>query len=221
MLTVAGIRQMFMNMKANKDFVYCERSNSSMLEILGASFIADECSIFGTVNQDYIDAELEWYASMSLNVNDLPAPVPAAWVATANDEGLINSNYGYLIHSQANGNQYYNALNTLLEDKNSRRAIMIYNRPSMHSDYCEYGKNDFVCTNAVAYYIRDMKLHAVVQMRSNDVVYGYKNDYAWQKSIQLRLHHNLTIKYPQLEVGDLHWQVQSLHVYQRNFNLVL
>ena len=47
-------------------------------------------------------------------------------------------------------------------------------------EYNEDGKNDFICTNAVTYYIRDNCLQSVVQMRSNDVVFGYKNDYAWQ-----------------------------------------
>ena len=46
------------------------------------------------------------------------------------------------------------------------------------------GMSDFICTNAVSYMIRDDELISVVQMRSNDVVYGYKNDYAWQKWMQ-------------------------------------
>ena len=57
---------------------------------------------------------------------------------------------------------------------------MIYTRPSIWMEYNEDGKNDFICTNAVTYYIRDNYLQSVVQMRSNDVVFGYKNDYAWQ-----------------------------------------
>lgn len=51
---------------------------------------------------------------------------------------------------------------------------MIYQRPSIWYEYNLDGASDFICTNSVAYYIRDGKLHCSVSMRSNDVVYGYK-----------------------------------------------
>ena len=66
----------------------------------------------------------------------------------------------------------------LKANPNSRRAIMIYNRPQIWNEYNIDGCNDFICTNSVAYYIRNGELHCSVSMRSNDVVYGYKNDYA-------------------------------------------
>jgi thymidylate synthase len=72
-----------------------------------------------------------------------------------------------------------------------------------------------MCTNAVQYMIRHGALHAVVQMRSNDAVFGYKNDYAWQKHVLDRLSDELNIP-----AGDIHWNVGSLHVYERHFDLV-
>jgi thymidylate synthase len=98
---------------------------------------------------------------------------------------------------------------------------MIYTRPSIWLEYNENGKNDFICTNSVTYYVRDNKLHAVVQMRSNDVVFGYKNDYAWQKYILDSLVKDLSgISKVNYEAGDIIWQVQNLHVYGRHFDLV-
>ena len=97
---------------------------------------------------------------------------------------------------------------------------MIYNRPSIQVEYDENGKNDFICTNAVTYYIRDNYLHCVVQMRSNDVIFGYRNDYAWQKEIQTRLHEDLNATGMELKLGQMMWQVQNLHVYERHFDLV-
>jgi thymidylate synthase len=93
---------------------------------------------------------------------------------------------------------------------------MIYNRPSIWIEYSENGKNDFICTNSVTYYIRDNYLHAVVQMRSNDVVFGYKNDYAWQRFVLDRLSNDVGDVRP----GNIIWQVQNLHVYERHFHLV-
>jgi thymidylate synthase len=92
---------------------------------------------------------------------------------------------------------------------------MVYNRPSIWVDAFSNDKNDFICTNAVTYYIRDDKLHAVVQMRSNDVVYGYKNDYAWQSYMVHSISNGLEI-----DQGTITWQVQNLHVYERHFDLV-
>ena len=88
-------------------------------------------------------------------------------------------------------------------------------------EYNENEKNDFICTNAVTYYIRDNILHAVVQMRSNDVVFGYKNDYAWQRYVLNKLKDDLNSMQDNLiEEGHIIWQVQNLHVYERHFHLV-
>ena len=99
---------------------------------------------------------------------------------------------------------------------------MIYQRPSIWHEYKENGKNDFICTNAVTYYIRDERLHCVVQMRSNDVIFGYRNDYAWQKHVLEKLEGDLYYNggHPLKKGGTIHWQVQKLHVYERHFELV-
>jgi len=134
---------------------------------------------------------------------------------TANMYGEINSNYGHLIWSEKLYNQYDQVVCELTNNPDSRRGSMIYTRPSIWTEYNENGKNDFICTNSVTYYIRDSALHCVVQMRSNDVVFGYKNDYAWQSYILSVLANDLGYN-----VGDIHWQVQNLHVYEKHFNLV-
>ena len=41
------------------------------IEIQNAMFRVDQPTIFGERNEKYIEAELEWYKSQSLNVNDL------------------------------------------------------------------------------------------------------------------------------------------------------
>ena len=150
--------------------------------------------------------------------------VPEAWQASANQFGEINSNYGHLIYSDKYHNQYGRVLDELLENPDGRRASMIYTRPSIWEEYNEDGKNDFICTNAVTYYIRDNYLQSVVQMRSNDVVFGYKNDYAWQLYVleQMVKDYNDCANQgaPELKVGDIIWQVQNLHVYERHFHLV-
>ena len=208
------IKKQFIQLYKNQDF-----EEDGTLEIRAASFLADEPAIFGERNVKYVEAELEWYDSQSLNVNDLGdiyGKVPSIWKdVTSNTDGDINSNYGYLIYSKGNGSQYNNVVQELKLRPNSRRATMIYTNPDMHQKSVEHGKNDFVCTNAVTYYRRGTALYCVVQMRSNDAVFGYINDYAWQVKVLNRLAIDLD-----LEAGHITWQVQNLHVYPRHLHLI-
>ena len=202
----------------NNDFVI-DKTNVKMIELLGESFIADEESIFGKVNKDYVQKELDWYKSKSLYVYDMPDP-PEIWKMVADYNGYINSNYGWVIFDQENGYQYNHALNTLKLHKDTRRSVMIYNRPSMQVEFNKHEMSDFMCTNAVTYFIRDDKLNCVVQMRSNDAVFGYKNDRFWQNWVLNKLLEDLLDVYPNLKVGDIIWNAASLHVYERHFKLI-
>ena len=222
MMRTSDIRNYFVDELKAERFT-TDKTGAKTIEILGASFIADEPSIFGTPVQSYIDAELAWYESGSTNINDIHGmekPAPAAWKYAADDHGNINSNYGHLVDSPKFYNQYYNAIDELIANPDSRRAQMIYNRPSIWVEFNEGGKSDFICTNAQTFYIRDNKLHMVSQMRSNDVVFGYKNDYAWAQHLMDRAIDNLNEEGYELTKGDLTWQVMNLHVYERHFHLV-
>jgi thymidylate synthase len=226
MLTVNDVRADFIDKLAAEEFTI-DKTGSKTIEIIGASFLADEPAIFGEVNQDYVDAEIDWYMSMSTNINDIykHRQPPEAWQYSANEYGEINSNYGKLIFDPKYHNQFEMVAQEIINNPDGRRATMVYNRPSIWVEYDENGKNDFICTNAVTYYIRDEKLHAVVQMRSNDVVFGYKNDRAWQNYVLRELcgainYSNERMFEENIEPGNIIWQVQNLHVYERHFHLV-
>ena len=215
-LEIDQIRTYFRDELENERFT-TDRNGGKTIELIGASFYADEPAIFGTPNQDYIDAELAWYESQSTNINDIyvDRDPPKAWEMSANRHGEINSNYGHLIFSDKYHNQFDQVVRELRRNKDSRRASMVYQRPSIWVEYNDNCKNDFICTNAVTYYIRDNELHSVVQMRSNDVIFGYRNDYAWQEYVLYALADELSV-----DTGTIHWQVQNLHVYERHFDLV-
>lgn len=194
-----------------------DRTGQKTIEMVAASFLADEPAIFGTPSESYIGDEIRWYESMSTNIYDINPDnePPEAWKYSANQNGEINSNYGHLIFSDKYYNQMEQAIKELKNNPHSRRACIVYNRPSIWTEFDEGGKNDFICTNAVTYYIRNDELQSVVQMRSNDVIFGYKNDYAWQRHVM-----ELMAKELNVVSGFLHWQVQNLHVYERHFHLV-
>lgn len=227
-LGTADIRAMLIREYMNNPF-------QPMVEIKGASFIADAPAIIGKPNEEYIKHELEWYRSQSLNINDIPGGAPLMWRRTANPEGQINSNYGWVLWSPENGggdgpevdgddcSQFEHIIRELLRDYASRRAVCIYTRPTMHTDQKLGGQGqDFMCTNAVHYSINAERreLEAVVQMRSNDVVFGYRNDYAWQKYALECILTDLREEYTGLTAGQIIWQAASLHVYPRHYGLL-
>ncbi|AEO97027.1 deoxycytidylate 5-hydroxymethyltransferase [Salmonella phage vB_SenM-AKM_NP4] len=219
-LTVQDIRQEFAVALENEEFVI-DKTGVKTIEIIGASFIADEELIFGSVNDEYVARELEWYKSQSLFVKDIPGKTPAIWDQISSKNGEINSNYGWAIWNKDNYNQFASCVAELSVNPDSRRGIMIYTRPSMQTDYNRDGMSDFMCTNTVQYLIRDEQVHAVVSMRSNDVVFGFRNDYAWQKHVLELLVQTLNCgRDKKYVVGDIIWNVGSLHVYSRHFYLV-
>ena len=211
---VKEIRQKFVELKASEQYV-TDKSGCNMLELIGESFVADHDAIFGEPNQDYIDREIQWYISMSRNVSDIPGKVPAIWQQIADKNGMINSNYGWCIWSEENFGQYWKVLDKLKANTDTRQASMIYTRPTMHEDAVENGRSDFMCTHAVNYFVRNNCLYAVVQMRSNDVIFGYRNDYAWQEYVAERLKFELDLK-----DYEIIWNAATLHVYERHFDMV-
>ena len=214
MKTANDIRADLIDKYLAEDYVI-DKSGAKTIEVLGESFVADENWLIRTPAYKYIDRELEWYMSESLYVDDIPGETPQIWKDISSDEGKINSNYGWCIYSEENGNQYKHVLRELKANPNSRRAAMIYNRPSMHLDFNRDGMSDFMCTFANTFMIRDGKLISHYAMRSNDAVFGYNNDVAWAKFVQGQLAYDLEV-----EVGDLIWTATNLHVYERHFDFI-
>ena len=71
MQTVQDIRNHFINALVEENFA-TDRTGAKTIELIGASFVADERAIFGTPNDEYIDNELEWYDSEPCKKIDLP-----------------------------------------------------------------------------------------------------------------------------------------------------
>lgn len=215
---VADIRNVFLEKYKNKEFVM-DKTSVKTLELIGVSFIADEEAIFGELNREYAQKEVQWYLSQSLNVYDMPNP-PKIWREVCDKDGYINSNYGWVIFSEENGYQYKHCVRELRRNKNTRRAMMIYTRPSMQWEYNTNGRSDFICTNSVQVLIRNDRLYYVINQRSSDAVFGYKNDIYWAKFVQNMLVTELKQDYPELKPGEVILQAGSLHVYERHFKFL-
>ena len=128
---VEDIREEFRRRKASGLF------RGPTIEIQNAMFRVDAPTIFGSANEAYVKAELEWYKSRSLNVEELfriYGKEVKIWKDVASKDGFINSNYGWCVYSAANGDQYRKVLNTLWDTPESRQAVMYYTRPTMHDE---------------------------------------------------------------------------------------
>ncbi len=220
MYDIEDIRHLFRIKKINQEF----RGNGT-IELIGTSFRVTDDVIFGKANQDYIDSEIKWYESQSLNVNDLfeiYGKEVKIWKEISDEDGYINSNYGWCIYSQQNGMQYQNVLKTLRRDPLSRQGVMIYTNPRMHSQASLNGRRDFMCTNSTQYILHpcinstSVYLEAIVNMRSNDVVYGFINDIAWHRHVLKQLAEDLGVMR-----GSITWNAGSLHVYERDYDKIV
>jgi len=219
MQKVKDIRKKFIDLYNNEEFVI-DKTGVKTIELIGESFIADEDWIIRKPNYDYAKREIQWYESQSLNVWDIPGKVPLIWQQVSDKDGYINSNYGWCIWSKENHEQYINAIRELKKNKDSRRATMIYTRPTMHTDYNKNGMSDFICTWGTHIFIRNNKLIYQILQRSVDSVFGYCNDFLWHQYVRDKLYLDLKDVYPELEKGNIIYTTGSLHVYERHFKFL-
>lgn len=170
-------------------------------------------------SEKYLEHEFEWYQSMDLSIKNHPGieknPI---WKNCATPDGNVNSNYGWCVFHEDNCNQFMNAAHALLNDKHSRRAEIIYTRPSIHFEQCDdvHAHQDMMCTNYTMFLIRNNELIMHVHMRSNDVWYGLRYDLAWQQYVYCKMFDLVKNKYPEVHEGKIVWLADSLHMYSRN-----
>ena len=237
-----------LNTKQLAEKLNAQKPQNGTKELIHQVFLADKNYIVREPKEPYQSNELHWFISQSRNIKDLEqfaGFVPKIWKEIAETDGTINSNYGWCCLSKENGSQFENAICHLELDKNSRRGIMIYNRPSMHTDWItnrDYTANngsyrlmqddfwkhdadtynklrgDFMCCQNNHFLIRDDKLEMTVHMRSLDAVFGYNADYIWFDFIFNMALQKLQRTYPELTRGDMVIYADSVHVYSRHYN---
>lgn len=158
-------------------------------------------------NKSYADFEFEWYLSANPNAEQI-AKRAKIWKDLMDDQGNVNSNYGY----QWNRNgQIGKVINMLRNDPDTRRAsISLYDGKEI-----DLYQKDTICTYAINFYKDHQgKLSMQVMMRSNDLIFGFCNDqYCFSKLMEL------VAKDLSMEVGTYYHFVCNMHIYERHFNL--
>ena len=154
---------------------------------------------------DYVRAELKWYLEGSKK--DLSICDHASiWKDCVDENQEIQSNYGYYVHTQFNS-----IVEELATDGASRRAVCNIN----NAEHLYPAAPDVPCTIAMQFLIRNDYLHLIVTMRSQDAVYGLRNDIPAFQMFKLILANELGVK-----PSTLYINVGSLHVYEKHWDKI-
>lgn len=170
-------------------------------------------------NEDYLKKELDWYLSLDPTIEKVK-DVKIWNSICSKEDSTVNSQYGILVYGEENGNQFQKVLDSLIKDKDSRQAVIIYTRPSIHEEAYEGGKHDFICTFYQQFFIRNNRLECITNMRSNDCIFGIFNDLPWFEYVYNDMYRSLLNKYTNLEKGKLTYVANSFHCYERHFGVL-
>lgn len=175
-------------------------------------------------SRKYAYNELQWYKSQDLSIKGHQGiESNKIWKSCATEHGKINSNYGYLVFSEENYSQYKHAIKSLIDDVYTRQSVIIYTRPSLQIESKDgiHANHDFICTMYTQQFIEnDMSFDYYVYMRSNDVIFGLKNDYSWHRYVYFEMFNELKKKYTELRVGNIIWHSGSMHIYKCHYDLM-
>jgi thymidylate synthase len=162
-------------------------------------------------NYKYFAGELAWYLKGSRSP-ELINNFSSFWKGLTDAGGAVNSNYGNLLFYS---NQLIWAYESLAKDKDSRQAVSFVSNPKFQYE----GNKDFVCTLYLNFWIRENKLYMKVQMRSNDLFYGFTYDVPFFAIIMQTMWYNLKKVYPDLQLGSYYHCADNIHYYERHFEL--
>ena len=162
--------------------------------------------------KDYASAEFQWYMSGQpyiQKLGDIYGKVPAIWERMANDQGFVNSNYGYQWDRE---NQLENVISMLRRNPDTRQAaISIFDGKER-----QLYNNDTPCTYAIQFTVVNNKLNMCVTMRSNDLWYGFCNDQYCFARLQ-----QLVSEETDYELGSYFHFAHNLHLYEKDLGKFL
>ena len=160
--------------------------------------------------EDYAEAEWQWYLSEDRNVSKLGeiyGKVPEIWKRMADQNGHVNSNYGW---QWKRNDQIDMVCEMLKHNPDTRQAcVSIYDGKEI-SDYAF----DTPCTYAIQFTIVNDRLDMCVTMRSNDLWYGFCND-----QYQFSMLQEMIAKEINMDMGTYYHFAHNLHIYNDKLGL--
>ena len=157
-------------------------------------------------NKDYAEYEWKWYLAGNPNGKKIAVRAPI-WKSHMDQFGNIRSNYGWQWNR---GSQLDRIVDKLHANKNTRQAVLSFYDGKEISTY----QYDTPCTNSIHFQIIENKLCMTVNMRSNDLWFGFCNDQYCFSKLQETVAKELN-----LEVGWYYHFASNMHLYKKHFNL--
>lgn len=156
-------------------------------------------------NKDYAEFEWQWYLSANPDATEISKRA-SIWKNHMDKNGLVRSNYGW---QWERNNQLKKIIDKLRKNKNTRQAVIsIYDGKEI--DTYPY---DTPCTLSIHFQIVDNKLCMTVNMRSNDIWFGFCNDQYCFSKLQEIVAQELKI-----EIGWYYHFTSNMHLYNNFLN---
>ena len=154
-------------------------------------------------NKDYAEFEWQWYLSADPNGAEISKRA-SIWKNHMDEDGNIRSNYGW----QWNRNdQLHKIIDKLRQNESTRQAVLsIYDGKEIDT----YGF-DTPCTNSIHFQVVNNELCMTVNMRSNDLWFGFCNDQYCFSKLQW-----LVAKELRLNCGWYYHFASNLHLYNKH-----
>lgn len=163
----------------------------------------------------YLAKENLWYLSGNRDVESIAKSAPF-WRTIANEDGTVNSNYGYYLFNVKNeeGKSQFDLLEDLLrKDSFTRKALFVQpvcGDKSLGIPDTRFTK-DTICTPTYNFQLRNNKLELTVNMRSNDLINGTTNDIVFFCNLQIEMAKRLGV-----ELGSYYHIANNIHVYEES-----
>lgn len=170
-------------------------------------------------SKKYLCREFIAYFNGSLKAEDGLAKASKFWMTLVDDQGNINSNYGYYVFYEPiheYKNQYNWVIDVLLKNKDSRRAVININQSYHKSD-----TKDFPCTLGMLFFIKKNKLYCETISRSTDVITGLPYDMGFFSFIHELVWRNLVEEgMEDLNLGETIMKTTFTQIYDTSLNKV-
>jgi len=210
------MKNKFINAQEAFDYYYTEISNEGLiyknsLVLFNIGFYLENpadneiTSTYRKWNKTYADFEWQWYLSGDPDATEIAKRAPI-WLNHMDENGLVRSNYGW---QWLRKNQLNLIIDKLIKDPSTRQAVIsIYDGKEIDSY-----KNDTPCTLSIHFQIVNNLLCMTVNMRSNDLWFGFCNDQYCFSKLQEMVADKLGIT-----VGWYYHFTSNMHLYNNFLN---
>lgn len=123
-----------------------------------------------------------------------------------------NTVFGFTVHSLQG--QWETVVRELTADPLSRRAIITIMKRDDVDNAVSYGSKDVPCTLTMQFLLRNGRLDMIINMRSNDVIWGLTYDV-----FSFTLFHEVMAMTLGVEMGNYHHHAGSMHIYDRHYEM--